>query len=437
MPEEIMDAALAGELLIFAGAGISTESRRAYGGTFAERIAGELGLKEMPSFPALMSAYEATHGRRQLLQRIRARLDYVDAFPDLQRLVTRFHHALATAYFLRYVITTNWDTYFEDYAAATPIVIPEDYAFSDVDGRKVFKLHGSMHNLSTIVATDEDYKRCYRSLRVGIIGSTLRHLLATKRVVFIGYSFGDPDLNRILAFLRKELAGVIPHSYLVTPHGYQGTAFPAERVIRTDGSFFIERMKEIAVDRGVLRRNDAFRRAFALSSRLTAAYKRVSQAYRVKETPAVVHALAYQDGMRHALDRIYARMGSGEYFDIHATFHKVLGYEDIRKGAIRAKRYFDSAYADGYQTGLLTLSLSAQEIRRVPLYFVWGCRHDITTFAEFRRRLRHAETLHKSAAREARFLVADIADDHTIYHEPFLDVERYQHLAHTARSTGR
>lgn len=97
MPPELVSAALSGDLVIFAGAGISTESRRTYGGTFADRIARELGLDEAPSFPELMTAYEQAHGRAQLLQRIRARIDYVDSFPELRRLVTRFHHELATA----------------------------------------------------------------------------------------------------------------------------------------------------------------------------------------------------------------------------------------------------------------------------------------------------------------------------------------------------
>ena len=274
MPPELVSAALSGDLVIFAGAGISTESRRTYGGTFADRIARELGLDEAPSFPELMTAYEQAHGRAQLLQRIRARIDYVDSFPELRRLVTRFHHELATAYFLRYVVTTNWDTYFEEIAAATPIVNPDDYAFWNVEGRKVFKLHGSMHNLSTIVATKADYDRCYRRLRTGIIGSTFQHLLATKRVVFVGYSFGDSDLNRMLRYLRRELADILPRSYVVTPHGYRGTEFPAERVIQTDGTFFIQKLKDIAVERHALRDPEAVSRLFDLSERLTEAFWR-------------------------------------------------------------------------------------------------------------------------------------------------------------------
>jgi hypothetical protein len=86
-------------------------------------------------------------------------------------------------------------------------------------GRKVFKLHGSMNNLSTLVITTKDYKQCDRRLRTRQIGATLKHMLATKQVTFIGYSFGDPDLNSLLRFMRRELKDVLPRSWLLTPHG--------------------------------------------------------------------------------------------------------------------------------------------------------------------------------------------------------------------------
>src|SRR5207249_3991122 len=138
MPEDVITAALDRRLVIFAGAGISTESRRVIPHTWAEGIATELGLRSNDTnFPKLMTEYTDRYGRAQLLQRIRERLDYIKAFPELLRTATLFHRELATAFFLDQIITTNWDTYFEAYADATPIVIPADYAFWDLAGRKV------------------------------------------------------------------------------------------------------------------------------------------------------------------------------------------------------------------------------------------------------------------------------------------------------------
>jgi hypothetical protein len=414
-----------GKLVIFAGAGISTESRSVGSSTFAEHTAEELGLTAMPStFPELMTAYQDRFGRARLLQRIRERFEYIRGFPELWRRATRFHHALATAYFLDQIVTTNWDTYFEDVADATPIVVPDDYAFWDLDGRKVFKLHGSMHNLSTIVATGADYDRCYRRLRDGAIGATLKHLLATKRAVFIGYSFGDPDLNRILRFLKRELADVLPRSYLVSPHGQSGTDFPPERVIATDGTYFIQKLKDAAVDDGHMRPDQVFLRTLDLAAKVHEAHDRTST-IQVKDTPAVAHSLAYQDGLQHAFERIAAKLPSGHYSNPHSTAHVVPTYATVVKGAIRKRRYWDAAYANGYLNALISLDMDDAGTRLLPLYWVWGSNRDLRTFATFERELKRAPKLHRSATAEATRLVRDIPRGMVVHHEAYLDAEGY------------
>jgi SIR2-like domain len=432
LPEELVASALDGKLVVFVGAGISTESRRVDRNTFAERIAAELGRKSLaPTFPEIMTEYEDKFGRAKLLQRIRQRFDRIKEFPEVWRMATRFHHALATAYFLNQIITTNWDTYFEDITEATPIVLPADYAFSELEGRKVFKLHGSMHNLGTVVATQRDYDRCYRRLRVGVIGATLKHLLATRPAVFIGYSFGDPDLNRILRFLRKELADVLPRSYLVTPHGYEGTDFPPERVLVTDGTYFIHKLKDAAVEQGRMRPDRVFARTQNLLVKIVEAHDRVFSSFNVKDTPAVIYALAYQDGVLHAFERIMAMLPSGFYSNPHSTYHVVPAYELVVKGAIRERSYWDAAYAAGYRNGMMSLDLDDAAADLLPLYLVWGAKRDLRDFDDFTRDVNQARQLHKAATTYAIRLVRNMPDGVEPHHSAFLNTERY--LAAAAR----
>ncbi len=80
----------------------------------------------------------------------------------------------------------------------------------------MLKIHGSINNLSSIIATKDDYKRCFYELQNGIIGATLKNIIATKTVVFIGFSFGDEDFNQIINFLRNEMGEIYPHIYIVT-----------------------------------------------------------------------------------------------------------------------------------------------------------------------------------------------------------------------------
>ena len=47
----------------------------------------------------------------------------------------------------------------------------DDFAFWDTRGRKVFKLHGSVSNFGSLVATNEDYRRAQKQLQRGTIGA--------------------------------------------------------------------------------------------------------------------------------------------------------------------------------------------------------------------------------------------------------------------------
>lgn len=195
-PESLLEAFQARKVVVFAGAGISTESRKVYPHTLHDEALDEAGTIARDvdlSFPAAMSAVVARRGKPRLLRMIQRRLDYVSSFPELELLATEFHEELGTIRFIEEIVTTNWDTYFEDRARCVPFVVPSDYAFWDFPGRKVFKIHGSITNLGTIVATEDDYQRSAEALRSGVIGSTLKHLLATKVAVFVGYSWRDED----------------------------------------------------------------------------------------------------------------------------------------------------------------------------------------------------------------------------------------------------
>ena len=204
MPRGIIEAAKKEELVFFCGAGISTENKTVLPFTFYESICNEIDCKDSLSFSEVMSEYcLQPDGRRKLLNQIKLRFEDIDAFPEIQRFATRFHNELSSIPLINTIITTNWDDYFEKYCDATPITTQSDFTFWDCCDRRVLKIHGSINNISTIIATKEDYKRSAKQLQKGIIGSTLKSILATKTVVFTGFSFTDEDFFADTKF-RKE-----------------------------------------------------------------------------------------------------------------------------------------------------------------------------------------------------------------------------------------
>jgi len=162
IPDELIEEILSGKVAFFTGAGISTESPSVLNINFYEEVAREINaLDKNYSFPELMQEFcKKPNGRMKLLQMIRTRFRTVDSFPELQTMATTFHKELGTIFPIKNIVTTNWDTYFEDFAHATPFVLDSDLAFWEVAERRVLKIHGSIDNLSTVVATEDDYAEC-------------------------------------------------------------------------------------------------------------------------------------------------------------------------------------------------------------------------------------------------------------------------------------
>ena len=69
-----------------------------------------------------------------------------------------------------------------------------------------------MRNVSTLIATDEDYERREEDFRTSALGSTLKHLLETTVVVFVGYSLTDPDFQSVYPGLLAGLGRSRPPS---------------------------------------------------------------------------------------------------------------------------------------------------------------------------------------------------------------------------------
>jgi len=289
---------------------------------------------------------------------------------------------------------------------------------SDLPRRKVFKIHGSTFNVGSIVATTRDYERAYRSLSRNVLGATLKHLLATKSVLFVGYSFGDSDLNRIYRFMRREMPDVLPRSYIVTPDAPPDHSLEQATIIRTDGTYFLKMLKEELLPRGCLLPDDRYESLEATFDDVLRRHHELYYRFEARRVPAVVHSGHYQDGLIHAFERMLERRRTGEYSHVCHVEHLVRAYEDHRKELVRAKRYHDAAYVTGYPNGLLYLISDARARKALPLYFVYGSSEELRSITAFKREARRAQDLHKQAFAQARRLASMIGPGMVLSHRP-------------------
>ena len=220
VPQPVLDAAEAGKLVIFVGAGASKATP-----------------SDLPDFAQLVRDIGALAGRDPTDDEVRqpdvflGRLQ--DNGNDVHELVATaidrpdslpnpLHHAiarLAAAYPSPRIVTTNYDRHLTSAAAvlAPDLDIYEAPALPVGDDfQGIVHLHGSLSQPSRrLVVTDTDFGRAY--LREAWAARFLERMFSTFTVVFIGYSHGDvvmqylarslgPDRNRYVLTADSENA---------------------------------------------------------------------------------------------------------------------------------------------------------------------------------------------------------------------------------------
>ncbi len=423
---------LGGKVTIFAGAGISTESRNVLKFTFYETVAFEmLSQHDLTtsslSFPELMEQYcRQPNGRIKLLKKIKDRFEHIDSFPELKRSATRFHRELGTFFPMKNIITTNWDTYFEDLCEATPFVSDPDLAFWEAANRRVLKIHGSVSNFGSIVATESDYKECQERLNSGVIGAFLKTILATQTIIFIGYSLSDPDFSAIYDFIKKQMNALHKQAYVVTPFAAECEKFKAAGLIpiQTDGAYFLSQIKAHATAQGIMLDDDIYEAAAILQSHVFAAHCSMHENIKIRDCPQLMFAASYQDGMLHALERAIAMRGTGEYSHRCRIKNVINTYLELQKKKLRRGKYEDVAYIEGYVNGLTYLLMDKNEIKihHIPLYFMFGIKHDIFDLTDFLTQIKRAPDAHKASYKYALKYLKDlpVSESEEFHHPPWL-----------------
>lgn len=439
MPEGLVDRALRREVVIFAGAGISTEVPEVFPTTIFDMAASRLEIEDPSqiSFPELMELFQNRFGRTELAQMIKKKFDYIDCFPFLRNAAREFHYELATMPFITEIVTTNWDTYFEEECGATPIVSGEDVAFYGLPGRKLLKIHGSIAQIGSVVATESDYSGRLERLGSDLMGGLLRSILATKTVIFIGYSLKDWNFRRLYDSLRGDLGQFAPNAYVVNPFENAEENEYGMKIIKTSGVHFLRELKRSTVGHCVID-DSALLELDSLWDELGHCND-VAKKVSVKDYPAVLFTWFYHDGMRDALSRISHRSNTGEYSDRHIVTAKLSRYDELQAAAERDERWGDVAYIDGY-INVLMLLLDDQYGRTsleeggkfddvppmresLPMYFVYGSDSPMRTEEEFHEAITASRRRSPKTRKYARERTMHFPDGMVTHHPPFLQSE--------------
>ncbi len=226
----INEAQRDGQLVLFIGAGASIAAGMPSWETAVKKIANNLGINDVSTDDYLRIPqyfYNARDKKEytQLVQQIFRYRQYLHQMPV---------HDLIIKFNTQTIITTNYDHLIEQAAESNSEMIRVISKDTDLPyhkgGRELIKMHGDFEN-DNFVLKEEDYLSYSRNFK--LIENYIKSIIGTKVVLFIGYSFNDPDVKHIFSWAKDILHGDFqPAYYVCTDDDY---SLDAERYFKNLG----------------------------------------------------------------------------------------------------------------------------------------------------------------------------------------------------------
>ena len=404
--------------VIFAGAGISTETGLTHPNSLYEQLQFATECDGEIEFPELVDRFEAQpNGRQKLVELVRDRFDYIDSFRDLKTRATRFHNELSDMSYFQTFITTNWDRYFEDILGATPFVYDYDMPFWETAKRPVLKIHGSIDNYSSIVASTQDYNECEERLRDGALGAALKQIFATKTCIFCGYSTSDSDFLNIYNTVVSGLGKFARTHYLVSPFLEEAEVEKLKNDlniigIKTDATNFLTTVRDHMESKFCFAKKKSYDMIMDRLFDLYEIHEDFVASYNPFESPHLIFCTVYQDGLIHAFQRILDQRYTGQYGDLHYVRGQMQLYKKMISEYRSKKNYKEVSYFSGYLIGLIHFdminSMEDHEVPELPYFYHPGL--EFLDKDEFDGEVRQNPEVHKSAQKQAKKMVNKFDD---------------------------
>lgn len=220
MFDRIYELIRKGEVVLFCGAGMSIEAGYPSGWALAQTIFNSLTEAERSqingelTLPDLSEAYiDLKLGKRNSLVQI-----LKQEFSKEPKSLT-LHESLMHAPQIKTIITTNYDTLFEKAYGEHAVVIRqnEDVPYMPTDKVQIIKIHGDLSLPDSVLISKSDYTRYFDTQKQELVWTLVKEKLATKNVLFAGYSLEDVNIESIITKITQQLGGNTREMFLLAP----------------------------------------------------------------------------------------------------------------------------------------------------------------------------------------------------------------------------
>lgn len=212
----IQEAQENNQLVLFVGAGASIDSGMPSWSDALDKMKKRLGYEEkedrlLPDDPLKIPQYYFNQrGKNEYKRLMSGIFKYGKTLP-----ITSLHQKLMK-FNTSTIITTNYDHLIEQAAeengeAMQVISSDTDLAYKNL-GKELIKMHGDFEH-DNFVLKEEDYLNYSSNFR--LIENYIKSIIGTKIVLFIGYSFNDPDIKQVFKWSKEILKDDMRRAYLI------------------------------------------------------------------------------------------------------------------------------------------------------------------------------------------------------------------------------
>jgi hypothetical protein len=168
----------------------------------------------------------------------------------------KWHRILSQIPHIHTIITTNYDNLFENVYKDNIQVILSSKDLADLGNSKVelFKVHGDIRNLETVIIAKRDYNN-FMGNRTSdsLVWSVIKERISSKHVIFIGYDLEDQNIEIVFQHIRDSLGDNIKKMCLIAPnqkaHKVNYLKQMGIEYLDFKGEVFIEKLYENIKDR--------------------------------------------------------------------------------------------------------------------------------------------------------------------------------------------
>ncbi|MGU3375211.1 SIR2 family NAD-dependent protein deacylase [Chryseobacterium sp. M5A1_1a] len=208
------------EVILFAGAGLSLYAGYPSGNALKQIFYNRLTKAEQDQVDktaSLASLTEEIYNLKSSRNYLISILKEIFLNPESS---LETHLKIAKIPHFKSIITTNYDCLFEKAFQDKGEVILDSSHIPYIDKNKtqIYKIHGDLSRNEKIILKTSDYNNFFISNSENdLYWTILKEKLATKSVLFIGYSLEDPNVNVLFEKILNVLGDDLKESFFISP----------------------------------------------------------------------------------------------------------------------------------------------------------------------------------------------------------------------------